>query len=110
VDKENDIEHDLSKSGYKFTSMNEGLCEGRFALKLKSNITSGISGICADDVLVETVADGIIVKGAENVIVYSTEGIQLYSNTSVNGEVHIELAKGIYVAVANGKSYKVAVK
>lgn len=110
VDKENDIEHDLSNSGYKFTSMSEGLCEGRFALKLKSDITSGITGICADDVLVETVADGIIVKGAENVIVYNTEGIQLYSNTSVNGEVHIELAKGIYVAVANGKSYKVAVK
>ena len=110
VDKENETEHDLANGGYKFTSMTEGICEGRFALKLKSNITSGINGISAGNVTVETISDGIVVKGAESVFIYSTDGIQLYGNASVVGDVHIELANGIYIAVANGKSYKVAIK
>lgn len=110
LDKENNTEHDLSNGGYKFTSMSAGVCEDRFALKLKSSITSGISTISAGNVLVETVTDGIIVKGSEKIFVYSTDGIQIYHNDSVNGDIHIMLAKGIYVVVANGKSYKVAVK
>jgi len=110
IDKENDVEHILTNGGYKFTAMNNGLCEGRFALKLKFGITSGINNLSASKIVVETEAYGIIVKGAENVIVYGTDGIKLYNTATVNGDVHIELTKGVYIVVADGKSYKVAVK
>lgn len=110
IDKENNIEHDLAAGGYRFTSLNDGINEGRFALRLKSDVISGISGISGGEVIIESTANGIIVKGADSISIYTTDGNQLYGNDCANEEVHIALAQGIYIAVANGKSYKVAVK
>ncbi len=111
IDKQNDTEYDLANGAYIFTTIGEGFCEDRFTLKLKSDITSGIDIVsAANDVLIENVVGGILVKGAESIIVYSMDGIQVYGNSSISGDTHIELAKGIYIAVANSKSYKVVVK
>lgn len=110
VDKEKYVEHNLAQGGYKFTAADDGILEGRFALKLKKDFASGFDGIDTDKIVVETIVSGIVVKGAESIAVYSTDGIQLYNDVSVDSDVRIELAKGVYVVVANGKSYKVAVK
>ncbi|MBO5748426.1 MAG: Ig-like domain-containing protein, partial [Muribaculaceae bacterium] len=78
------------------------------------NVYSGIDGVNGDDVIVATIGDNIVVKNAplgSNVRVYAADGSIITSEIATDGDVVAEApAKGIYVVVVDGKSFKVMVK
>ena len=61
-----------------------------------------ISEVKADNITVRSVGNSIIVTGTDNYTVYSISGQSLGKVTNVE--------RGIYIVVAEGKSYKVAIK
>ncbi len=75
------------------------------------SFVSGMGSVSDSSVSVSGYNGTIIVKGAENCIVtvYDTLGRCIYSRMA-SGNNTISVAKGVYVVVVGGKSYKVIVK
>ena len=78
-------------------------CWGEFTniLPIKAD-GNPISEVRADNISVRPIGNNIVVTGTDNYTVYSISGQSLGKVTSVE--------RGIYIVVAEGKSYKVAIK
>lgn len=104
--------HDLSSGSYSFTGDNGGV-DNRFSIRLRSNMSSGIDNILeTNSVKVTTVSNGLFIGNANGYLacIYALDGTTIFNSILTDENQFVNLAKGIYVVVINGISYKVVVK
>ena len=112
-DAETGITHNLSTGEYNFTAEN-GVSENRFSIMLKSDNLSGIGSVIGEssDVKVSSTQEGVEIIGGNGSlsVVYALDGTTLYKKVLTEDYTMVNLAKGIYIVVVNGHSYKIVVK
>lgn len=85
-----------------------------FICILEKEFESSVDGIDKNNLIVSTndskiIVENILMNGIVNI--YSIDGVLVKSVTATDGNVVVEVpAKGIYVVVVDGKSFKVMVK
>lgn len=108
--------HKLIRAGesYDFRSEETGNIDGRFYVEFKDQYTTtGIEDVeRTEEPIVTTDASGIQVSAANavRVAVYSTDGRLIAEQETADGKCSFNVAKGIYIVRAAGRSVKCAVK
>ncbi len=108
-DAETGVTTDLTTDAYTFEA-EAAEYTGRFTLYVASNEATGIAS--ATDKTIVSGADGAITvcgaAGAE-VKVYNVAGVLLHTISHAKANETIKMAKGAYIVVVGGKSYKTVV-